>query len=127
MVGKVVVEGGQEIKDEILLDLCETHAEFDESEYEMWFTNSYVESHDLESAKETIAKIFPAESSCQDILPNNLFQMIKQGEGLSIEWKNGVHTAEYSFYADENIFYTIYLQNIDGQWKIYQITELDSL
>jgi hypothetical protein len=116
-----VVKQGQEIKENVLNEVCTGHRNFDTSKQAEWFSTRFISSNDYKTSQRALESAFPTSLNCASILPSNIFSMITSQQSIQISWINGVSTAEITYPVEAGNKITITLIKEGEDWKIDSI------
>lgn len=122
-MGKIVDEG-KVIKDAVLEDVCESHGEFSQTDYEEWFTSKYVTNNSLDEANDSVLNAFPNAYDCDSLISGDIIKLIKEGQSLNIQWNAGFTTAQVG-YNNGVEYINIFLVLDDTDWKISGISSTE--
>lgn len=111
-----------EIKDGILLEVCESHGNMTNTEYKAWFTKDYREDVSYLGARDIVKEAFPSEYACSDLQTDNFIDMSTSGQSVSITIKNGFTVGTISFPKSTNEVDTFELVKVGDEWEIDSIT-----
>lgn len=121
-IGGSLSKEASEIKESVILDLCNSHGEFDDSDYRAWFTESYRNTVPHTDAKTAVSDAFPSDYDCKELETGNLLDLLLSGQSMSISTTTTGSTAEFSYPKDENETVTIELRKVGTEWEIDAIT-----
>jgi len=73
----------EEIKENTIIDVCESHGDFSQTEYKAWFASSYRDSQSLEDAKEIVGDAFPSDFQCDNLPKKNIFEFYNSSHSIN--------------------------------------------
>ncbi|MDD3647177.1 MAG: hypothetical protein PHS44_01580 [Candidatus Dojkabacteria bacterium] len=109
---------GNEIKEGILTDVCNSHGSFGDTEYKAWFTAGYRDDVHLLEAQDIISDAFPQEFDCKDLTTDGFIDMLKSGQSVNVSIVNGVSRATISIPKGDSEFSTFELKKVGTEWEI---------
>ncbi|MBD3363575.1 hypothetical protein GF362_07715 [Candidatus Dojkabacteria bacterium] len=117
-----IMRSRDEVREEIVYDICKSHGDFTESDYKVWFSESFRESNNFNETKERIAHIFPNHIDCENILSGNILDMIKSEETISVIVRDGTKFVQVSFLHHNDQQITLSLIDSKRSWIITEIS-----
>lgn len=113
------------IKDELLDDVCYSHGDFTEAEYEEWFDETYTLTNTYNDAKEAVSTALPDDLDCVEFFSSPILGAIdetKQEIFSGTDSTDGTYRfGTFSYKTSDGVLHTISVNNKSGEWKISYI------
>ncbi len=112
------------VQEAFILDACYEMSDTDnynQEDYEEIFSDNFKSSISYEESKDIINKIIP-KGGCEDLEIKNFIDMIKKGLAFEISVSTNDGTTVNLTYSTENGRVILHLVQINGEWKIDDIS-----
>jgi len=114
-----LADQSNEVKSELLIDMCNNEGIVTRSEYRSWFSADFREDHSMMDAADTLDEIFPDDMVCDELYVDGIVDLFKKQQSFSynVSTTDGTY-ADLTYPVADNESISLHLIKVDSDWKL---------
>jgi len=107
-----------EVKSELLIDMCKNEGIVTRSEYRAWFSSDFRSTNSMMDAADALDELFPEDMVCDDLYVDGLIDLFKKKQTFAINVSSGGTVANLTYPVSDSENVTVNLVKVDSDWKL---------